>query len=499
MSRGLGDVYKRQVLLAANKFWRLTPNAIAVSSAIAAASSEAGIKTLLFFQTIKNAASAAQQITQILGSATIRLTDEESRWLDTATSEMGGSSHLYLDVEDGQAIQTAAVHHGLLLREERYLCESLYKRPNGIKVLTATSTLAQGMNLPSELVIIGEDSRFDSATDRREILQAQELLNAAGRAGRAGEHSCGVVLVVPGKVVGIDLDEATIGKHWTDLRGVFGQSDQCLEIDDPLTAVLDRIHGEVDTARKTERYTIARLASGASGEVDAAVLSKSIRSSLAAYLAKRNGDEQWVEERVKSATAFLSSESAEAEQEVIQNQVAASLGLPVELVSRLAAALEADGPDSDASVSGWRSWFFEWLSENPDLLEQVLRPQGLIELLGREYEAAVDAGERAGIAIPALSEMTSRWMGGEPLTQLQGVLEPDPGRLKKCDGARRFVLRLVPDLSYLFGLPALLHERAQVGVETPVVLPSAVTELRRCVRFGFDVQEKAALNTIIVG
>lgn len=62
-------------------------------------------------------------------------------------------------------------------------------------------------------------------TQRREILQAQGILNAGGR-------SCGVVLVVPGKVVGIDLKEPTIGAHWTDLRETFGQSDQCLDIDD---------------------------------------------------------------------------------------------------------------------------------------------------------------------------------------------------------------------------------------------------------------------------
>jgi hypothetical protein len=66
-------------------------------------------------------------------------------------------------------------------------------------------------------VIIAEDSRFDQAKDRREVLQAQELLNAAGRAGRAGQNANGIVLVIPGKVVGIDLKDATIG---SELDGV---------------------------------------------------------------------------------------------------------------------------------------------------------------------------------------------------------------------------------------------------------------------------------------
>ena len=114
---------------------------------------------------------------------------------------MGGADHLYMKVEEGRVKTASAVHHGLLLPDERRLVESLYKRPNELKVLAATSTVAQGMNFPSELVIIGEDSRFDKVTDTKEILEAQELLNAAGRAGRAGQNATGIVLVVPGKVM----------------------------------------------------------------------------------------------------------------------------------------------------------------------------------------------------------------------------------------------------------------------------------------------------------
>jgi hypothetical protein len=88
-------------------------------------------------------------------------------------------------------------------------------------------------------------------------------------------------------------------------------------------------------------------------------------------------------------------------------------------------------------------------------------------------------------------------MRGDPLNELENVLGTDPRKLKKCDKARRFVLRIVPELSYLFGLPALLHERKQAKVDNPISLPSVLTQLSRCVRFGFNVHEKAALNTIM--
>lgn len=98
------------------------------------------------------------------------------------------------------------------------------------------------MNLPSEVVIIGGDSRFDPGTDRMEQLEAHELLNAAGRAGRAGEGSYGFVLVVPSKVVDFNNETSAIHNHWADLQAIFAQSDQCLVIDDPMTPLLDQIH-----------------------------------------------------------------------------------------------------------------------------------------------------------------------------------------------------------------------------------------------------------------
>jgi hypothetical protein len=494
----LVGLLNESVQLAASQYWKLTPNAVVVSSSISAASAETGVKTLVFFQTIKNAASAARQISDLLEPVSIKLKDDEAGWLDTATTELGGASHLYLEVESGRVVQPAAVHHGLLLPEERHLCESLYKRPDGIKVLTATSTLAQGMNLPSELVIIGEDSRFDQATDKREILKAQELLNAAGRAGRAGENSSGIVLVVPGRVVGIDLDASTIGAHWTNLRKIFGQSDQCLDISDPLTAILDRVHTGTEKTGAIERYAIVRLASGGKGGTESEALSNAIKSSFGAYLARQKKDDGWLQERIDTTTAFFNGQSPETERELVQTQVAASLGLSLELVSRLSAALEDSGPDLDAKVPDWRRWFFRWLSENPDLLEQACRRQSLVELFGKKaYEALATDEERAGYALPILSKLIWCWMRGDPLSELEKVLGTDPKKLKTCDGARRFVLRVIPELSYLFGLPALLHERAQAKADDPVPLPSVLTQLGRCVRLGFNFHEKAALNQIM--
>ncbi|BDW95906.1 hypothetical protein MACH10_15910 [Thalassospira tepidiphila] len=482
------------IRLAANKYWKLTPNAVAVSSVVSAASAETGVKTLTFFQSIKNAASAARHVSELLEPVAIKLNTDETKWLDIASLEMGSSSYLYLETNDGIVVKASTVHHGLLLPEERLLCESLYKRPDGIKVLTATSTLAQGMNLPSELVIIGEDSRFDQAKNKRKILEAQELLNAAGRAGRAGESASGVVLVVPGQVVGIDFEAATVGAHWSDLRAIFEQSDQCLEIDDPLTAILDRIHSEIDTAGEIERYAVLRLVACGRGKTEPESLSNAIKSSFGAYLAKKRDNSDWLQERIESAVTFFSGQSTETENELIENQIASSLGLSIELVSRLSLALQNNGPGSLARIPTWRRWIFRWLADNPDLIELVFRRQSLSDLLGQStYEALASTTDKANFALPIIKRLTWLWMRGKPLCELEKALGTNPDKLKTCDRARKFALRIVPEISYLFGLPALLHEATQIHEKNPDPLPTALSQLGRCVRLGMNSHEKVAL------
>jgi hypothetical protein len=199
---------------------------------------------------------------------------------------MGEADYCYMKLADDGTLRTgSASHHALLLREERELHESLFRRPDGIRVLFATSTLAQGMNLPSEVVIISGDSRFDPQADKMQKLEAHELLNAAGRAGRAAEGAQGVVLLVPSKVIDFDDQNNQISGHWMDLQAIFEQADQCLVIDDPLKVVLDRIHDGV-TQTGASAYLLSKLPLAVAGADDdpAAVL---IKRSFSAYRASR--------------------------------------------------------------------------------------------------------------------------------------------------------------------------------------------------------------------
>jgi hypothetical protein len=168
--------------------WYLTPNGNQVSATIGTATAKKGLKTLIFAQTIPLCKSTSQAINSSSPLRSIQLTPEEVALYKMASDEAGGSQYLYLEISgESVLVATSACHHGLLTLQERHLHEGLFRRPDGVDALVATSTLSQGMNLPSEVVIIAGDSRFDPAANRMEQLEAHELLNAAGRAGRAGE------------------------------------------------------------------------------------------------------------------------------------------------------------------------------------------------------------------------------------------------------------------------------------------------------------------------
>ena len=493
----LSPIINDEILLGINPSWRLTPNSGEVSSAIAVAAAKRGIKILIFFQTISNAVSASNKITARSDSTNIILLDEERRLCDIAAQELGGTDHLYLKVNGVCVDGPSSVHHGLLLPEERRLIELLYGRPNGVSVLTATSTIAQGMNLPSGFVIIAEDSRFNPKTDRREVLQAQELLNAAGRAGRAGYSADGIVLVVPGKVVAFNDKDASIGHHWVALQEIFGQSDQCLVIDDPLEAVLDRVHANLESTGALERYCLFKLAGGGTVEDPIEKLSFGIRKSLKGFKVRRDAEDDWVTSRTEAAIRLLEAESAENEDEVetFHVEIAATTGFSIDLVLSLNQQLINHPLPADASVAMWRRWIFRWLADDPDTFEQVFRLDDLEYLFGGSFKKIEKLNNRIAYAMPYLRKLTKLWMKGDPLRDLESALGVDQRKLKTCDGARKFVVRIIPNLAYVFRLPSVfLRHAATEGENGTAFIPAALSQLGQCVKWGFDTHEKAALG-----
>jgi superfamily II RNA helicase len=84
------------------------------------------------------------------------------------------------------------VHHGGMLPKYRRLVERLTKA-GLLRVVVGTDTLGVGVNLPLRTVVLSGLAKYDGSVSR--LLSARELHQIAGRAGRAGYDSSGLVVV----------------------------------------------------------------------------------------------------------------------------------------------------------------------------------------------------------------------------------------------------------------------------------------------------------------
>lgn len=90
-----------------------------------------------------------------------------------------------------------AFHISDLAAEERRLIEEEFRHPESqIRVVVATTTLAQGVNLPAETVIMPELSRFLGRERGRVWYTVADYKNIAGRAGRLGLTDKGRAIVL---------------------------------------------------------------------------------------------------------------------------------------------------------------------------------------------------------------------------------------------------------------------------------------------------------------
>ena len=479
--------------------WRLTPNANSMAAEIAAlASRNDGVKTLIFAQTIPNVMSAQKTSGERLGATSIDLTEEEQRLYKQTLDEIGDESALYIDVVEGKAARWPSLcHHGLLLPAERQLHESLFRRPDGVSVLVATSTLAQGMNLPSHVVIIAGDSKYDEENKQLAQMKAHDLLNAAGRAGRAGKSAYGLVLVIPSKVVDIDASKSKIAKHWMDLQGIFSQSDQCLAIEDPLEVILDSIQRLAVDAGTEADYLLRRLPiSEQVADVDGPARTL-LKKSFAAYKLRKLEQEDRLNDQIEHAlSARRRLQELEAEPDWA-DKIAANYGAPSNVLRELKVRLETLPPEGRTTLD-WFSWTATWLTERPFLISRMTRRESLDVYMGDPFKSLDDHEQRGDLAAEVVLAALRAWISGQTLAELQ-KLKPTIQKQKHCEQARRFVLRVLPELASVFSLPELV--RRHLATEDPLsdmdeLASVELEKLGSCVREGYDTVEKLALAKI---
>lgn len=151
-------------------------------------------QALIFTSTRKRAVNLAKScsngLDRLIGKEDKEKLRQASNEIKNAAEETTLSKTLAEFVSKG-----AAFHHAGLAAEHRRIVED-YFRAGYIKILTATPTLAAGVNLPARRVVIADISRYDSETGVSEPISVLEYKQMAGRAGRPQYDKYGETIIV---------------------------------------------------------------------------------------------------------------------------------------------------------------------------------------------------------------------------------------------------------------------------------------------------------------
>lgn len=89
-----------------------------------------------------------------------------------------------------------AFHHSGLLPVLKEMVEILFGR-GLVRLLFATETFAVGINMPTKTVVFTGFRKYDDSTGGMRMLNTDEYIQMAGRAGRRGKDDRGLVLYLP--------------------------------------------------------------------------------------------------------------------------------------------------------------------------------------------------------------------------------------------------------------------------------------------------------------
>jgi ATP-dependent RNA helicase HelY len=454
------------------------PNANEVGASLAEHAAGTKLKTILFVQQATYAPSTAKKLSGRLGGAD-RLTATEQAYIADISAELGGITRSLVNPRAG-----AVPHNGDMLPLERRLAESLFRRVDGVNIIVATPTLAQGINLPAQLAILAGNKRHDDGG--REDLDAHEILNAAGRAGRAGHLANGAVLLVPEPVVGFDPAVGADQPGFLKLQSILPKNDQCVVVDDPLERLLDLVHAGDRSVRV--RYFMSRLRAGEDVENANVAASALIRSSFAAYRAIQAAATAQFDAKVATLDAALAEEVAEGITNI--TRVSAFAGLPATALAAISERL--GGPaDFPNTVTGWVDWLVDFLRDDEVSRDSLF--DGDASLIKTVARGKKTGGDLTAAEFERFRAGLHAWISGLPFEDIERALGVPDRKIRACARARDLVLKIVNRKLYIISsalaeLAKVKFTEAKFQDPQPAVLEILAYALRR----GLDTPEKVA-------
>jgi helicase len=152
-----------------------------------------GGSSLVFVNSRRNAEAASRRLADTVEP---HLTDEERDELADIAEEIRDVSDTETSDDLADAVaKGAAFHHAGLASDHRALVEDAF-RDRLLKVISATPTLAAGVNTPSRRVVVRDWRRYDGTAGGMQPLDVLEVHQMMGRAGRPGMDPYGEAVLV---------------------------------------------------------------------------------------------------------------------------------------------------------------------------------------------------------------------------------------------------------------------------------------------------------------
>lgn len=424
----LTPVLDHDVTIGVNNNWKLIGNRNQVAKELAKKFAALRMKTIVF---VENPTQANSLVKQLDGEISLQSHSEKLQSkIRSIYEELGNANCTYIKDEMG-----AVPHHSLLLPEERHVIEDLFRCKHDIMV--ATATLAQGVNLPVDVVLIAGEDRYDVDKDSRGPMDAHEILNAAGRAGRAGFRSQGAAILVSNSVIGFQNNKLT--DAWFALKSnIFSKGDNCLTVKDPF----ERLIKETEESRE-QKLVLMKL--NLAGENERRILSKSL---YAFQLRKRKEEtDEFLEKMI-----HLTSQYGEVGKDTLL-ELSLKTGTDRQLLENFYHWLKEANVDRASTVMDLLKLYCCWLLERPVALKELLTYESTLELMLKLFS---NGQKLDGDLIKKLYVVLEQYVMGCDLLTISASFHEsknDPYLTQ----TRKFVIKVLPELSYAFSVLAMVH------------------------------------------
>ncbi|TCC91915.1 DEAD/DEAH box helicase [Pedobacter frigiditerrae] len=475
------DNYGRQIYPASN--------GTEIAKKLAIASVKSGYKTIVFINTAPSTYTSALDIQASLPD-TVNYTSHEQLLLSAIETELGN-----LDASMLQNMKSAVPHNARLVGFERRLAESLYKRADGASVIFATTTLSQGMNLPAQVAILSADQRAMQDEDgdgySQDNLQAHELLNAAGRAGRAGFLANGLVFLIPRRVLTF-TDYQPVEEALPILESIIPEDERCVIITDPLEKILDQIQTGAEPGEDVV-YMFHRLLSD-TPESDA--VETIMNKSFGRFMAEKGNEVNNYDEKIAEFKAAILQIPRLDNTPDWLSRLTIQSGVSPNVIISLHDAIKSQFQQLPETIQGWVDWLIVYLKANPEAGRYCFGK--LLSPLEKVSGITISSLDHYDAALEQLSLGLKSWIHGKTIKEINdNIGGTGIGRDKVCPRARELVTNIAPrQLSYFTSLIVQIVSYLADESETLISKLAVLECLPNAIRYGFDRPEKLAFFSI---